>query len=243
MTKEHEDLLNYSPAPDLLKDKVILVTGAGSGLGRAIAKACAAHGATVILLGRTVKKLELVYDQIVEAGHTEPAICPLNLEGAILKDYEDLTTAIQREFGHLDGLVHNAATFDSLKPLAEAKAPDWLKTMHVNLNAPFFLTQLCLPLLNAADSPCVLFVTDHVGEDAEAFWGPYGVAKAGLTSLARMWRKELKNTSIRVHHLDPGPVKTQLRELAYPAEATDVARAPEEVTPAFLYLLGPDGPK
>lgn len=238
LAQQQENLLDYQAPPDSLKGKVILITGAGSGLGRAVAKACAQHGATVILLGRTVKKLELTYDQIVKAGGTQPLIYPMNLEGASWQDYQNLATAIENEFGRLDALVHNAALFDSLKPLAEIKPPDWLKSLHVNLNAPFFLTQLCLPLLAKTAGANVLFVTDHVGPDAEAFWGAYGVSKAGLASLAGMWSKELRQSGIRVQLLDPGPVKTQLRELAFPAEASHVARTPEQVTPAFLYLLG-----
>lgn len=236
-----EKAQNNAQLGEPLKERVILVTGAGSGLGREIAKACAAQGATVILLGRTVKKLELTYDQIVRAQQPEPIIYPMDLAGATLQNYEELATAIEAEFGRLDGLVHNAAQFDSLKPLTEIKPQDWLKTLHVNLNAPFFLTRVCLPLLTASNAPRVLFVTDHVGSDAEAYWGAYGVAKAGLSSLAAMWQKELKNSPLRIHYLDPGPVKTQLRELAFPAEATDVAKAPETVTAAFLQLLGPEG--
>lgn len=237
--KQLTELLSYEPAADALADRIILVTGAGSGLGRAIAKDCAAHGATVILLGRTVKKLELTYDQIVDAGGPEPAIFPMDLAGAQWGDYEKLAQAIEREFGRLDGLVHNAALFDSLRPMAEVKPPDWLNAMQVNLNAPYFLTQLCLPLLGKSEDGSIVFVTDHVGRDGQAFWGPYGIAKAGLSSLATIWQKELKNTSIRVNAFDPGPVKTKLRELAYPAEPTDVAQAPEDVTKAFVYLLGP----
>lgn len=231
---------DYQPPADLLNGRVILITGAGGGLGRALARACAAHGATVVLLGRTVKKLERVYDQIVNAGHPEPAIYPMNLEGATWKDYQDLAETLEREFGRLDGLVHNAALFDSLKPLAEISAPDWLKTLHVNLNAPYFMTQQCLPLLSQTEHARVIFVTDEIGPQGQAFWGAYGVAKAGLASLASMWEKELKSSQIRFLQYDPGPLKTQLRELAFPAEASHIAQPPESVTSDFLYLLGPD---
>ena len=222
-----------------LSNRVILITGAGSGLGRAIAKACAEQGATVVLLGRTVKKLELTYDQIVNAGGPEPAIFPMDLAGAQWADYENMASAIEKEFGRLDHLIHNAALFNSLRPLAEIKPHDWMNSLQTNLNAPFFLTQLCLPLLAKGQDPSVVFLTDAVGPAAQAFWGPYGVAKAGLASLAGMLEKELKNSGIHVQQFDPGPVKTQLRELAYPAEPTDVAQSPDEVAKAFINLIAP----
>lgn len=235
-----QQLLAYTPTSDLLKDKVILVTGAGSGLGRDIAKGCAAHGATVILLGRTTKKLEMVYDAIVAAGHPEPAIYPMNLEGASWSDYEELAATLAREFGRLDGLVHNAAHFDSLRPMAEITPPNWMKGLHTNLNAPMFLTQVCLGLLQAADQGSVLFLTDSAGKQAKAFWGPYAVAKAGLDALSKLWAAELQNTGLKINSLDPGPLKTQLHELAYPAAATDTYRPATAAVPACLYLLGSD---
>ena len=234
------ELLAYQPAEQLLADKVILVTGAGSGLGREIAKGCAASGATVILLGRTTKKLELVYDQIVAAGHPEPAIYPMNLEGAAWKDYEDLAATLEREFGKLDGLVHNAVFFDSLRPMNETTPPAWMKSLHINLNAPMFLTQVCLGLLQASDDGSVVFLSDDAGQQAKAFWGPYAVAKAGLDTLSQLWATELNNTGIRMNSLDPGPVKSQLHELAYPAAASDTYRDASAAVPACLYLLGSD---
>lgn len=235
-----KELLEYKPADNLLANKVILVTGAGSGLGRDIAKGCAASGATVVLLGRTTKKLELVYDQILADGHPEPAIYPMNLEGASWKDYEDLAATLEREFGRLDGLVHNAVFFDNLRPMNETSAPLWLKSLHVNLNAPMFMTQVCLPLLENTGESSVLFLTDSAGSEAKAFWGPYAVAKSGIDTLSHLWSRELANSAIRMNSLDPGPVKSQLHELAYPAAATNSYREASAVVPACLYLLGAD---
>ena len=100
---------NYQAPADLLKDRIIMVTGAGSGIGRAAAIAYAAHGATVILVGRTVSKLESVYDEIENAGYPKPAIVPMNFDGAAVKDYEELAMTLEDNFSKLDGLLHNAA--------------------------------------------------------------------------------------------------------------------------------------
>ncbi len=235
-----QELLAYQPAADLLQDKIILVTGAGSGLGREIAKGCAAHGATVVLLGRTTKKLEMVYDSIVKAGHPEPAIYPMNLEGASWADFETLAATLEREFGRLDGLVHNAVHFDSLRPMAEITPPAWMKSLQTNLNAPAFLTQVCLELMQKTKDSSVLFLTDSAGTDGKAFWGPYAVAKAGLDALSHLWASELQNANLRMNSLDPGPIKSQLHELAYPAAATDTYRDATAAVPACLYLLGSD---
>lgn len=235
-------ILDYQAPSNLLQERVILVTGAGDGIGRAVAIGAAAHGATVILLGRTISKLEKVYDSIVEADHPEPAIYPMNLEGAAWKDYEDLSDKLGKEFGHLDGLVHNAAFFHYLTPLAQHDVEIWLRTLHVNLTVPFLLTRVCLPLLQAAPAASVIFVGDDVSRHGEAYWGAYGASKSGLEGLMQTFADEIEvNTRIRANSLNPGPVRTAMRRRVYPdADADAGARAPQDVAPAFLYLLGND---
>ncbi len=229
---------DYQPAPDLLRDRVILVTGAGDGIGRAAAQTFANHGATVILLGRTIFKLEQVYDQIEAAGAPKPAIYPMNLEGATTKDYADLANTLEQEFGRLDGLLHNAAALGALMPLDNYDAELWYKVLQTNLNAPFMLTQACLPLLRRATDPRVVFMTDH---KSRAYWGAYGVAKAGLEAMMRILADETEvNTPIRVNGFDPGPVHTSLRNRAYPAESKEGMAAPQDVVTPLLYLIGPD---
>ncbi|MEJ2344429.1 MAG: YciK family oxidoreductase [Gammaproteobacteria bacterium] len=229
---------NYNPSPDLLNNRVVLVTGAGDGIGRATAKTYAAHGATVILLGRTISKLEYVYDEIEAAGHAQPAIYPMNLEGATTKDYHDLAQTLDKEFGRLDGLLHNAALLGTLTPMQLYEAELWYKVLQVNLNAPFLLTQACHPLLQKAPDARVLFVADH---KSRAYWGAYGVAKAGLDGLMRILADETEvNTHIRANSIDPGPVRTLLRNQAYPGEDKAQLNAPEDVMTPFLYLMGPD---
>jgi len=231
----------YSPSADLLADRVILITGAGDGIGRVAALTCAAHEATVVLLGRTIGKLERVYDEIEQAGHPQPAIYPLDLGGATAKDYADLAATLEREFGRLDGLLHNAALLGSLSPIAHQDIDLWFKVMQVNLNAPFLLTRACLGLLMQAPDASIVFTSDQVGRNGRAYWGAYGVSKAGIEGMSQILAQELEtNTHIRVNSLDPGAVRTRMRTLAYPGENALANVPPEAVMPAYLYLLGPD---
>lgn len=231
----------YTPPTDLLANRVILITGAGDGIGRTAALACAAHGATVILLGRTIAKLEAVYDAIEQAGHPQPAIYPMNLEGSTPKDYLDLAATLEREFGRLDGLLHNAAILGGLSPLAHQDIDLWFKVMQVNLNAPFLLTRACLGLLMKSDDASVVFTSDKVGRSGRAYWGAYGVSKFGIQGLSQILAQELEtNTHVRVNSIDPGAVRTRMRTLAYPGENALANPLPEAIMPAYLYLLGPD---
>ncbi|HHL45371.1 MAG TPA: SDR family NAD(P)-dependent oxidoreductase, partial [Gammaproteobacteria bacterium] len=166
----------YSPSPNLLKNRIILVTGAGDGIGAIAAKTFAQYGATVILLGRTIRKLEAIYDAIEQSGAPQPAIYPMNLEGASPKDYNDLAETVDREFGRLDGLLHNAAILGTLTPLEMYDLELWTKVMQVNLNAPYLLTRACLPLLKKSDDASVLFTSSTVGHKGRAYWGAYGIS-------------------------------------------------------------------
>ena len=231
---------DYQPAPDLLRDRVILITGAGDDIGRAIARACAAHGASVILLGKTIKKLESVYDEIEQAGGPQPAIYPLNLEGATPVDYDQLALTLEDNFGRLDGLLHNAAMLPYLSRLKDHEVEDWLKVMQVNLNAPFMLTQACMELLHKSEDASVVFTSDPVVTDPRPFWGAYGVSKFGIEGMARIWAGELASTPVRVNLVDPGPTLTALRRRVFPAESEAQLKRPEELAPLYLWLLGGD---
>jgi NAD(P)-dependent dehydrogenase (short-subunit alcohol dehydrogenase family) len=232
---------DWQAGSDHLKNRIILITGAGSGIGAAVAKACARQGATVILLDRIVRDLERVYDAIEAAGGPQAAIYPLNLEGAAEKDYADLATALQEEFGRLDGLLHNAALLGALTPIAHFEAELWIKVLQVNLNGPFLLTRACLPLLMSSPDAAVLFNSDRVGRRGKAYWGAYSISKAASENFMQVLSDELEaNTAIRVNSLDPGPTATALRALAYPAEDPGRLAQPEDTVRPFLYLLGPD---
>ncbi len=223
------------------RDRVILVTGAGDGIGRAVSTALAREGATLVLLGRTLKKLERVYDEIEAAGGAQPAIYPMNLEGASPDDHGELAVRLEAEFGRLDGMLHNAAELGDLRPLQHYDPYTWVRVLQVNLTAPFLLTRSCLDLLRRAPSASVLFSYDTVAELGKAYWGAYGVSKAGLLSLMRILSQELEdNTRIRVNAIDPGPTLTALRLAAFPAEDRERLSAPDDVVPWYLHLLGSD---
>jgi len=232
---------DYAAAPDLLKQRVILVTGAGGGIGRAAALACAAHGATVILLGKTIKKLEAVYDEIEQAGYPQPAIYPMKLGGAKPEDYEALAQTIETEFGRLDGLLHNAAILGQRKTIRDTTAADWSEVLNVNLTANFLLTKALLPLMEKSGDASIVFTTSSVGRQGRAFWGAYAVSKFGVEGLAQILAQELDTTThIRVNCLNPGATNTAMRRMAYPAEYPGNNPFPEQIMPAYLYLLGPD---
>ncbi|HHC72856.1 MAG TPA: SDR family NAD(P)-dependent oxidoreductase [Thiotrichales bacterium] len=231
--------LDYQPAPSLLAERIILVTGAGRGLGRELAIQAALLGATVVLVDKEIPPLEAVYDEIERRGGAQPAIYPINLEGAKPEDYEQLAITLDREFGRLDGLVHNAAMLGALSPLAHHDIQLWFQVMQVNLNAPFLLTRACLGLLNAAEDASLLFI----GDDCQrAYWGAYGVSKAGAAALATILADELEtNTAIRVNVVETGPFRSALRALAYPGEDPNQLPAASDLVPALIRLLGPDG--
>jgi NAD(P)-dependent dehydrogenase (short-subunit alcohol dehydrogenase family) len=232
---------DWLPAPDCLLERVILVTGAANGIGKAVVKDMAAHGATTVLLDRDVAGLEQTYDEIVAAGHPEPAIYPMDLQGAAPDDYTQLATTLEDEFRQLDGLVHNAAQLGALVPFANFDHELWFQTLQANLNAPYLMTVACLGLLNASKDASIVFTSDAVGRHGKAYWGAYAVSKAGLEAFMQVLADELEvNTTIRANSIDPGPVRTTLRRTAYPAEKSNTLNEPEDITRPFLYLAGPD---
>jgi NAD(P)-dependent dehydrogenase (short-subunit alcohol dehydrogenase family) len=231
----------YSAPPDLLEDRVILVTGAGQGLGRAVALACAAHGATVALLGRKQEKLEKTYDAITAAGGAEPAMIPLDLASAGSPEYEQVMHLVRRDLGGLAGIAHCAAHFVPLGPLANQTLEQWLTLLRVNLAAPFALTKACLPLLSASPGASVVFTSETHAEQPRAYWGGFAVSKSGLSTLATIWADELEHAGHpRMNVLIPGPMASPQRMQSHPGENRQALRTPESVASAFLYLLGPE---
>ncbi len=232
------EIQNYSPAPDLLHDRVILVTGAGDGIGAAAARSFASHGATVVLVGRTQAKLEAVYDAIEAEGGKKPAIFVMDFAKAQGDDYQNLFDGLDKEFGKLDGLLHNAGILGNRSPIEHYDIPTWLETIHVNLNAPFILTQTLLPLLRKSADPAVVFTSSGVGRKGRAYWGAYAASKFATEGLAQTLADECDN--IRVNCINPGPIRTAMRKLAYPGEDPSTLKTPADIMQPYLYLIGPD---
>ncbi len=232
---------SYEYGDDVLQDRVILITGASDGIGRALALHAAQLGARVILHGRSTKKLETVYDEIMAIdGVNRPSIAVLDLSIADADAYVSLVKSVEEEFGRLDGLVHNASILGPRISIEQYDITEWQKVLHVNLTAAFVLTQQFLPLLYAADNPSIIFTSSGVGRVGKPFWGAYSVSKFGTESLSQMLAAENAHTTLRSNCVNPGPVRTKMRLEAYPAEDRDSVVTPEEILPAYVYLLGPD---
>ncbi len=233
---------DYVPRSDLLAQRVILVTGAGQGLGREVALACARHGATVALLGRKQEKLEATYDQITAAGGAEPALVPLDLETAGSAEYEALAQLIRKDLQRLDGIAHCAAHFVPLGPLENQTLEMWNRLLRVNLAAPFAITRACLPLLARAADGSVVFTGETHGAAPKAYWGGFAVSKSGLSTLAAIWADELEQKGKpRMNVLIPGPIASPQRRRSHPGEDPAALRSAADAARAFLWLLGPDG--
>jgi len=226
--------------PGALEQRVILVSGAQGGLGSAAAEACARAGATVVLLGRKPPKLNRVYDACAKLG-PEPLLYPLDLEGASPDDYAEMADRLHRELGRLDGVLHCAAEFRGLTPLEHTDPAAFARAVHVNLTAPWWLSQACLPLLKQAQDAALVFALDDVARVGKAYWGGYGVAQHGLAALVGMLHAELANSSVRVAALQPGPMRTSLRAKAYVEDEDKLARDPSEYAGACVTLLSPAG--
>lgn len=232
---------DYQPASDLLKDRVILITGAGQGIGKTAALAFAHHGATVILTGRKVEKLEMVYDEIEQAGGSQPAIFPLDMEKATDMDFQAMAQAIEVQLGRLDGILHNASRLDNLSPLELQTLDQWLGILRVNLAAPFALTKACLPLLKKAPDAAIVMTSESHSQNPAPYWGAFAISKHAQDGLVKMWAQELEQfENIRINSIIPGPVKSPQRAKTHPGELKDNLPDPETLMPLYLYLMGPD---
>ena len=231
---------DYQAASDLLNDKVILITGAGDGIGRQAALHYGAHGATVVLLGRTVKKLESVYDELVAQGSPEPAIIPLDLLGATKAHYRDMAETLKQQFGRLDGVLFNAGHLSVLSPFEMIGEDEWDKVMQINLKSQFLMTQALLPLLKATPYSSIIYTSSGVGKQGRAYWGTYAVSKFATEGMMEVLADELSNTTVRVNCINPGATRTDMRARAYPGEDPATLRSPQQIMPLYLYLMGKD---
>lgn len=229
---------HFSAESQSLRDKVILITGAADGIGRAVTLAFAQHGATVLMLDKKSRHLEKLYDQIIKQGFAEPVILPVDLLELTPETATRLAQAVQNDIGHLDGLLHNAAELGSPSPMDQYDITYWNTVMQVNLQAPYFLTRALLPLLKQDHQTQLLFTSADVGRKPIAYWGAYSIAAAGLEAQMSIWAEELENISnLRINSLDPGPIRTSFRRRSHPGESQTSLRAPNEIVDAYLYLF------
>ena len=232
-------MFDYQAPAELLKDRVILITGANRGIGAALARGCAALGARVILQGRDTAALDQVRDEIQASGGQAAETLVLDLEQADAAAYAALAARLQQRHGRLDGLVHNAGLLGPRVLLEETPAPALAQVLQVNVQAGFALTQALLPLLKAADQASVIFTSSSVGRKGRAGWGAYSVSKFATEGLMQVWAEEFADAGIRVNSVNPGGTRTAMRAAAYPDEDPARVPAPEDILPVYLYLLGP----
>ncbi|MCO6055511.1 YciK family oxidoreductase [Pseudomonas sp. MOB-449] len=234
-------MFQYSARPDLLKDRAILITGAGRGIGAAAAKTFAAHGATVLLLGKTEASLNAVYDEIEAAGHPQPAVIPFNLETAQPHQYDELAATLEAEFGRIDGVLHNASILGPRTPIEQLSGDNFMRVMQVNVNAMFMLTSTLLPLLKLSNDASVVFTSSSVGRKGRAYWGAYAVSKFATEGLMQVLADEVDGiANVRANSVNPGATRTSMRAQAYPGENPENNPEPAEIMPVYLYLMGPD---
>lgn len=230
---------DFRPAPDLLAGRVILVTGASEGIGRAAATSFAAHGATVVAVARGVERLESLYDEIVAAGHPEPVIQGVDLAGVTEADCIQVADAIGRGFGRIDGVLHNASLLGARLPLEQYPAEDWRRVMAVNVDAQFLLTRALLPWMEDAADPTVLFTSSGAGLRPRAYWGAYAVSKAATEALMRVFADEMENLApVKFASLNPGGTRTAMRAAAFPGEDPNTLPAAEDLMPLYLWVFG-----
>ncbi|MDC9724793.1 MAG: SDR family NAD(P)-dependent oxidoreductase [Gammaproteobacteria bacterium] len=234
--------MDYTASADLLKDRIVLITGAGNGIGAAVAKAYASHGAVLILLDKNIPALEVVYDEIVASGAPTPVLYPLDLQGASIPDYDELSRNIHDNFERLDGLVHCAASLGQIAPVQHQDPKIWLETLHINLTAPYLLTRACLALMQKYDEASIIFTTDDHKDTA--YWAGYGVSKAAIESFSKQLADELEcDGRVRVNTIDPGTVQSKLHARAFPAIDPTSLPMPEDIVSTYLYLMGKDSLK
>ena len=235
------DPRSYTYPDDLLEGRIILVTGASSGIGKALALHIAGLGAQVILHGRNAGKLEKVYDEIEAIkGAPRPSIAVMDLASANSESYTSLADSVGSEFGRLDGLVHNASILGERYSIEQYDAVLWQQVMHVNVTSAFALIQVFLPLLQESDDPTVIFTSSGVGRTGKAFWGAYAVSKFATEGLSQVLADEHRHGKLRSNCINPGATRTDMRLAAYPAEDRDLLKRPEEILAPYVYLLGPD---
>ncbi|KHS47348.1 YciK family oxidoreductase [Hafnia paralvei] len=232
--------MHYQPQPELLHNRIILVTGAGDGIGREAALTYARHGAQLILLGRTLSKLQAVKQEIHQLGLAPAATVEFDLLTAAPADYQKLADEIAAAYPHLDGVLNNAGLLGTINPLAEQNYQEFCDVMQVNVNASLLLTQAVLPLLLKSPSASLIFTSSSVGRTGRAGWGAYAISKFATEGMMQVLADEYKNTHLRVNCINPGGTRTSMRASAFPDEDPHKLKTPADIMPLYLYLMGDD---
>ena len=222
----------------ILKNKTIVISGAGSGIGRQAAKSFSEHGANLILLSKNIKKLEALYDEIIDEKKNDVIIQPLNFEIAEENDFDKIISAIKDKYPSIDGLLNNAGVLGEKKPLEQYNYATWKNVIKVNVDASFLLTKSLLPLLKKSNSSSIIFTSSGVGRKGRAYWGAYSISKFATEAMMQIFSEELQNTSsVRVNCINPGAVRTNMRESAYPAENPETNPSADKIMKPYLYLM------
>ncbi len=240
------NLMHFNAEPDSFAGRIILITGATSGIGRSLALGLAQLGATVLLLGRDVAALETLFDEIKARNHPEPGIVPFDLSHEDPERLDALKQVISERYGALHGLIHNAAILGDRVPFEHYKMTTWAQVFRTNFEAPVAMTQALLPLLQQAQGSALIFTSSSVGYSPRAYWGAYAASKYALEGLATLLSEELENTSdIRVSVVNPGATRTKMRQAAFPSEDPESVKQPEDLFALYAYLLSPtsDAPR
>jgi len=232
--------VQYQAKPDLLANRLILITGAGDGIGREAALTYARHGAQVILVGRTEHKLRAVQDEIAQAGGAVAQVLVLDLLTCSLQDCQQLASAVASQHAHLDGVLHNAGLLGEVTPIIDQDVTLWQQVMQVNVNATFMLTQALLPLLLKAPSASLVFTSSSVGREGRAGWGAYAASKFATEGLMQVLAEEYKGQSLRINCINPGGTRTAMRASAFPNENSSKLKTPADIMPVYLYVMGDD---
>jgi NAD(P)-dependent dehydrogenase (short-subunit alcohol dehydrogenase family) len=232
--------VNYHPKQDLLSQRIIMVTGAGDGIGREAALTYARYGASLLLLGRTEATLAAVQREIAAEGGATARIYLLDLASASAQDFSRLAGRMAADIPRLDGLLNNAGQLGEVRPMAQQSADVWRQVMEVNVNGTFLLTQALLPLLLQATHPSLVFTSSSVGRQGRAHWGAYAVSKFATEGMMQVLAEEYPVTTLRVNCINPGGTRTAMRADAFPNENSHGLKTPADIMPIYLYLMGDD---
>lgn len=232
------DLKSYAPKKDFLSNKLIIITGATDGIGKALAYSCAKFGAQLLLLGKNDNGLKLLHDDLSKLSKVCHQTYSIDFSLAGESDYIKFSEYIVEEYKEIDSLVLNAGYMEAMQGMRNFQLDTWLKTITINQHAPFMLAKCCIPLLERSNDPSIVFSTH---ECSKAYWGAYGTAKSAQVGMMKILANELDGDKpIRVNGVDPAPVRTKLRLTSFPGINPEKFAAPDKVIAPYLYFIGPD---